>query len=96
VRRFGHSGRVDRNQPMIVKGLRQIGASVQSLATMGGGCPDLLVGYQGENYLMEIKDPDAPKNKRDLTPDQVKWHAEWKGIINVVETLDEAFRVIGR
>jgi len=81
---------------MIVKGLRQIGASVQSLATMGGGCPDLLVGYQGENYLMEIKDPDAPKNKRDLTPDQVKWHAEWKGIINVVETLDEAFRVIGR
>ena len=88
--------KIDENQPAIVAALRQAGASVQSLAAVGKGCPDLLIGYAGENYLAEIKNPDKPKRDRDLTPDQVKWHAEWKGIINVIETKEQALRLIGK
>lgn len=88
------AARIDENQPEIVKGLRRVGASVQSLAAVGNGCPDLLVAFEGETYLLEIKNPDVPRNDRELTPEQERWHSEWKGIINVVETLDQAIKVI--
>lgn len=39
-------GRVDANQPEIVRALRDIGASVVSLANVGQGCGDILVGYK--------------------------------------------------
>ena len=41
------AARIDRNQPEIVKALRQVGAHVTSLAAVGDGVPDLLVGFQG-------------------------------------------------
>lgn len=88
--------RIDANQPQIVQALREAGASVESLAEIGNGCPDLLVGYAGENYVMEIKNPDMPISKRTLTKDQVAWHAAWKGIINIVETAEQALKVIGK
>ena len=44
--------KIDDNQPEIVKALREIGCSVQSLASVGGGCADLLVGYQGINVTI--------------------------------------------
>ena len=88
--------RIDANQNSIVKALRDANASVQSLAKIGNGCPDLLVGYASANYLIEIKNPDMPINKRNLTPDQKKWHCEWAGIINVIETPEEALRLIGK
>ena len=50
--------RVDANQPVIVAALRAIGATVQHLHAVGQGCPDILVGYDGVNFLMEIKDGD--------------------------------------
>ena len=46
--------KVDANQAAIVKVLRQMGASVQPLHTVGQGTPDLLVGIQGRNYLLEV------------------------------------------
>ena len=49
-------GRTDSNQSDIVKALRKAGATVQSLADVGGGCPDLLVGYFGYCILFEVKD----------------------------------------
>ena len=88
--------RIDQNQPAIVQALRQAGASVQSLAAVGKGCPDLLVGYEGENYLLEIKNPDVPIKDRELTQDQVKWHSGWNGIINVIETPEQALKLIGK
>lgn len=38
---------IDANQPDIVLQLEQTGASVESLAAVGGGVPDLLVGCAG-------------------------------------------------
>lgn len=86
--------RVDANQSTIVRALRDIGASVQSLADLGKGVPDLLVGYRGNNWLMEVKDWKQPPSKRRLTPDEKKWHQSWNGQVHVVETFDEALKII--
>lgn len=71
--------KIDRNQPEIVEALRSAGASVQSLAQIGNGCPDLVVGIGGQTYLIECKDGGLPKSKQALTPDQIAWHAAWNG-----------------
>ena len=87
--------RVDENQPEIVKALRQAGATVQSLAAVGKGCPDLLVAYRGQNYLVEVKDGNKPPSARQLTPDQQKWHNGWMSPVYVVDSVEHALAVIG-
>ena len=68
-------GKVDLNQRALVAILRQYpGAVVHSLASLGGGTPDLLLGYQGETTLIEVKGRGGKLN--DL---QRAWHAEWTG-----------------
>jgi hypothetical protein len=79
------AAKVDANQTEIVKHLRALEASVQILSTVGKGCPDLLVGYEGHNILMEVK-----VKKGKLTPDQVVWHNGWRGIVIIVRTPAEA------
>ena len=86
--------RTDGNQPAIVKHLRAMGASVAITAQAGAGFPDLVVGYKGVNYLMEVKDPAKPKGDQKLTPAQVKFHGEWVGQISVVKTIDDATNVL--
>ena len=90
-----HIARVDGNHREIVDGLRNVGASVQSLATIGKGCPDILVGFRGVNYVMEIKDGSKPPSGRKLTPDESAWHFNWRGQVCVVESLQDALIAIG-
>ena len=87
-------GRTDANQREIVDGLRKRGATVQVLSSVGGGCPDILVGYYGRNYLLEIKDGKKPPSARELTPEEKDWHYCWQGRVSTVEDLDEAWAVI--
>ena len=47
--------RTDKNQALIIAGFQLHGAEVQSLAGVGNGCPDLLVGYKGRWILVEVK-----------------------------------------
>ena len=82
--------RVDNNQRSIVAALRDIGASVQHLHIIGKGCPDILVGFRGRNYLMEIK-----MERGKLTPDEDEWHERWRGQVAIVRDADDALRVIG-
>ena len=84
----------DVNQSAIVTALRKIGCSVQILAAVGQGCPDLLCGYRGVNYLLEVKDGEKPPSKRKLTPDQLVWHAGWRGQVCVVETIQQAIEMV--
>jgi hypothetical protein len=86
--------RIDANQPAIVAALRKIGASVLHLHTIGKGAPDLAVGYRGQNVLMELKDSAKPPSARKLTPDEEKFHAEWRGQVCVVESEQEAVEFI--
>lgn len=85
----------DGNQKGIVTALRAVGATVAPCHTVGQGFPDLVVGYQGVNYMIEVKDPSQPKHRHALTPAQVKFHAEWNGPIHKVFTAKEALEVIG-
>jgi len=86
--------RTDANQTEIVAVLRKWGASVQSLAVIGNGCPDLLVSHRGVNYLLEVKDgAKAPSEKR-LTRDEADWHAKWAGQVAVVENAQQAVDIV--
>ena len=86
--------RVDSNQPEIVQALRQIGATVQPIHVIGKGCPDLLVGYRGVNYVLELKDGDKVPSARKLTPDELRWHDDWRGEVFIVKNEYEAIEVI--
>ncbi len=68
--------------------------SVCCIHEVGNGCPDLLVGSFGKNYLLELKDPSQPPSRRDLTPDERKFHEDWRGQVAVAHDLDEAIAVI--
>lgn len=88
------AARTDGNQTQIVNGLRAAGISVSITSAIGQGFPDLVCGYLGRNFLLEIKDPTKPKADRQLTPDQVTFRDNWKGQYSKVETLNEALQVI--
>tara|TARA_R100001082_G_C4333760_1_gene146890 strand:- start:233 stop:529 length:297 start_codon:yes stop_codon:yes gene_type:complete len=88
------AARIDGNQNEIVAALRAAGATVQSLAAVGHGCPDLLVGINGASLLMEVKDGSLTPSRRRLTPDEAAWHASWKGHVVVVEGVDDALACI--
>lgn len=89
------AAKTDFNQAAIVAGLRSIGASVQILAAVGNGCPDLLVGYRGVNYTIEVKDGRKRRSETKLTPDQLRWHGDWRGQSGIAYTLDDALVLIG-
>ena len=90
------AAKVDRNQAEIVAALRKVGATVVSLAAVGNGVPDLLVGYRSQTWLLECKDGTKPPSARELTPDQIEWHVEWRGgACTVVNSVDEALAFIG-
>ena len=87
------AARVDANQPEIVAALRKAGAKVYVASSFGQGFPDLLVMRGGVLTLLEVKDGSKPPSARKLTPDQVKFHAEWP--VSVVASVDEALAAIG-
>lgn len=90
------AAKIDANQQAIVAALRKCGATVQSLAMVGSGCPDLLVGHQGKTVILELKDGSRPKSERQLTPDQIDWHINWRGgPCMVVNSVEEALASIG-
>ena len=88
------AARVDANQGEIVSALRQMGCSVVSLAAVGKGVTDLLVGVSGKNLLIEVKDGSRSPSKRKLTPDQVIFHAEWRGQIAKADSVDEVISIV--
>lgn len=88
------AAKVDANHHAIVSALRRCGASVQDLSRVGDGCPDLLVGYHGITYCVEVKDGSKSASRRQLTPDQIDWHARWRGHVVIVESIEDALRMI--
>ena len=89
------AAKIDRNQPEIVAALRDAGATVEILSAVGKGCPDLMAGFRGRNYLLEVKDWQASASDRALRDRQAEWHGGWKGQVAKVETVDAALAVIG-
>ena len=89
---MAYARRTDANQAEIVKTLRDAGADVYDLSKVGKGIPDLLVTFNGETILMEVK-RDA---KAKFTAEQLKFIAKWKGgPLSRVDSPESALRVIG-
>jgi hypothetical protein len=84
------AAKVDSNQPDVVAKLRKIGFSVQPIHTIGGGVPDLLLGMSGWNFLIELKSSDKGK----LTPDEIDWHANWKGQVDTAITVETILIIV--
>jgi hypothetical protein len=84
------ANRIDNNQTEIIQALEQVGATVQRLNAVKNGCPDILVGYKGVNYIIEIKSPGGL-----CTTQEAIWITTWKGRAFVVKSIEEAYKVIG-
>jgi len=82
--------KIDSNHGEIVSALRKLGFSVLSLAAVGKGCPDLVLGKHGRNYLVEVKDGDKCPSARKLTDDQQKFYQNWLGQYRVISSVEEA------
>jgi hypothetical protein len=84
------ASRVDANQPDIVRALRGIGASVLHCHVLKNAF-DILVGYRGRTFLMEIKASEKDK----LTPGEAEFMATWRGsTYHIVYTPDQAIKII--
>ena len=81
--------RVDANQKEIVSTFRSLGASVQILSDIGKGCPDIVVGAHGKNYLFEIKDGNKPLSAKKLTDCEQIFFSHWRGHVDVIESVEE-------
>jgi len=83
-----HAKRVDANQDQIVVALRAAGACVWII-----GLPvDLLVGYKGHTFLVEIK----RTAKSRFTPLQADFFESWGGgTLARIDSPDAALRMIG-
>ena len=94
------AAKVDKNQPEIVKALRELGVSVVDLSSVGAGCPDLLWGWRNEVGLIEIKCVGGRRDKKPvnlidcLTPDQRKFYFMFQGPIDVCWDIDEAIAAV--
>ncbi len=88
------TGRPDSNQGEIVKALRDAGASVFILSSLGRGLPDLLIGWHGVNLLAEVKNL-AGRGER-LTPAEKVFIESWRGQVCIIRSISEALEIIGK
>ena len=87
--------RTDRNHSEIINALRKIpNLSVFSTHEVGKGFPDIVIGYKGINYLIEIKDGNKPPSARKLTNAELQFHSNWKGQIKIVNNFDELLNIL--
>lgn len=77
----------DKNEREIIEALQAAGATVQQLSAKG--VPDLLVGKNGVNLLMEVKSKIGC-----LTEDEDTFFRAWQGQRCIVRSIDEALRAL--
>lgn len=88
------AARNDGNQPALRSQFEGLGGSWQPIPAVHGGEPDALLGWRGQNKLVEVKDPEGAARQRRLRPKQVAWHESWRGEKPVVvETLADVLRL---
>ena len=87
--------KVDANQKELMSKLRHIpGVSVATTHTIGKGFPDIVIGYKGMNYLVEIKDGAKPPSQRKLTKDEVSFHSNWNGQVQICNNFYEILKLL--
>lgn len=82
--------RVDANQPTLVAHAQAYGASWLSLANLGNGAPDGLLGLHGHTFLVEFK-----TLKGSLTLDQREFIRLWRGSpVHILRTTEDVERLL--
>jgi len=84
----------DLNQNTLQKQIQWLGHTVHATHMVKDGFPDLVTGYAGLNFLVEIKNPNQSKSGRELTLMEQHFHDSWRGSIMIVETLDQYIHAV--
>jgi len=93
---FRRKAKVDKNQNEIVQALRKAGASVLITSQLKN-CFDILVGFQGVNYIVAIKDGDLPPSQKKLSEGELNFKDNWRGgQYHVIESVEEALKMINQ
>jgi hypothetical protein len=90
------AAKVDENQPKIVQALRRIGCTVLITSQLKNAF-DILVGFQGRLFIMEIKDGDKPPSARKLSEGEQKCKADFERVnvpYYVVNSVEDAVDVV--
>ena len=88
--------RKDKDHYKIIKQLNELsGVKAKDISDLNE-IGDILVGYKGKNYLIELKtDETKSKTRRyTLTDDEEKFHNTWTGQIDVAFTLEDILTII--
>jgi hypothetical protein len=90
-----HANTRDANEQPIVDALIAIGATVFRMDRPS----DLLVGYEGRNYLLEVKLPLGPRGGETsghnrLSDTQVEFEKTWRGQYSIVRSPEDAIDVV--
>jgi Holliday junction resolvase len=86
--------RRDDNHRDIVATFRACHASVLDTASLGNGAPDLIIGYNKQTVLVEVKDGSKPPSKRKLTLDEVEFMNTWRGKYVIIESVDDVIALL--
>lgn len=90
------AAKVDSNQKEIVAALRKRGAVVLITSQLKNAF-DLLVGYNGSLYIVEVKDGAKPKSQRKLTEGELKCKKAFESVgvtYHVIESVEDAIELI--
>jgi len=91
-----YGAKKDANHHEVVEAMQKAGASVIDMSHVGRGFPDLIVGFQSQTILMEIKNPKTAYGRKGLNKNQLKWKEQWiGGAYCVVDGPEAALRMIG-
>ena len=86
-----YAKRTDQNQKDIVRLLNDIpGCKCYVL----GDPLDLLIGYRGYNFLVELKRPDKINQDSRYTKKQKEFIPTWPGQVRVAKDFDEIWTLI--
>jgi hypothetical protein len=90
-----YGAKKDANHKIIVEALQSAGAYVLDMSHVGKGFPDLIVGFQSQTILMEIKNPKTSYGKKGLNKNQIIWRDQWRGgEVFVVTSEEEALKIL--
>jgi len=79
----------DKNHADVHGWFYGMGCSVFDTSALGRGFPDLVVGVNGLNLMVEVKTPAGK-----LTRQQRELFAVWRGKIHVVCTMDDCIALV--
>lgn len=84
----------DNNHNELTRVFRLAGCTVQDLHMVGSGCPDMIVGINGYNILVEVKNGSFCPSARKLTGFEEIFHRDWRGQVCIIETVEQALALV--